>query len=177
VEDLLNITQMNPFVIRILRKHGWYEERNYDISAWLQALSRDGYESFEYAEQILRSLGGIDINVGGNKNHMSAQFDFNAMCAIGLIGVQKKLEAIVKEPLFPLGEMVQAIAYVGRSKNIYFGDGIDYYWIGSSIEEYLNNLFDPNAKSKLLYSHPRSEESIKEAIEQLRLKFPHLDII
>ena len=179
--DLLNVTEIDPFVIRILRKHGWYEKRNYDISSWLKSLSRDGYESFDYAEQILKSLGDIDINAGGNKNHKSAQFDFNPMCAIGRLEMQKKLETIVKEPLFPLGEMVQATAYVGRSKNIYFGDGFDFYWIGSSIEDYLNNLFDRNAKSKLLYSNPRSEESKKEldelfekAKEQVRLQYPHL---
>ena len=183
MEDILNITHMDSIVIHLLRRHGWYEERNYDISTWLQALSHDGYESFEYAEQILRSLGGINIDVRGTKLHKCAQFDFNAMCAIGFIGVQKKLEAVVKEPLFPLGEMVHGIAYVGRSKNIYFGDGVDYYWIGSSIEDYLNNLFDCNVKPKLLYSNPRSEESKKElealfekAKEQVRLQYPHLNI-
>ena len=48
VEDILNITQMGPIVIHLLRRNGWYEERNHDNSAWLQALSHDGYESFDY---------------------------------------------------------------------------------------------------------------------------------
>jgi len=183
VEDILNITQMDAIVIHLLRKHGWYEERNYDISAWLQTLSHDGHESFDYAEQILRSLGGININVCGTKLHKCAQFDFNAMCASGGLRWLKKLESIAKEPLFPLGEVMQGFAFVGRSKQIYVGDSLEFYWYGSSIEDYLNNLFDRYAAPKLLHSKPRSEESKKElealfekAKEQVRLQYPHLNI-
>lgn len=36
--------------------------------------------------------------------------------------------------------MVQAIAYVSKSKKIYWGDWRIFYWTGNSIEDYLNNI-------------------------------------
>lgn len=49
---------------------------------------------------------------------------------------------------YPIGNMVQAIAYVGKSKKIYWGDWRNFYWIGDSIEDYLNNIFDSTFEPK-----------------------------
>lgn len=151
---MLNLAKMDPFVVTVLREHGWYEERNYDMDDLFKVLSHEGYVIFDYAETILKNLGGISINVDGDQNHMGAQFDFNPSFAVGEIERLKKIESIVQENLYPIGEMVQTFSYVGKSKNIYFGDWKEVYWIGNSIEDYLNNLFDLKMKSKLLYTNP-----------------------
>lgn len=151
---MLNISKINPFVVKILREHGWHEERNYDMHDLLKILSCEGYVIFDYAETILKSLGGISINFDGGRDYKSPQFNFDPLFAVGEIKRLKDAERIAQEDLYPIGEMVQTFTYVGRSKKIYFGDWGELYWIGNSIEDYLNNLFDRKIKPKLLYTNP-----------------------
>lgn len=154
---MLDISKIDLFVVKVLREHGWYEERNHDMHDLLKVLSCEGYVIFDYAETILKSLGGISINFDGGRDHMSPQFDFDPLFAVGEIELLEKLERIAQEDLYPIGNMVQAFAYVGRSKNIYFGDWIEFYWVGDSIEDYLNNLFDLKMKPRLLYTKLRTD--------------------
>lgn len=72
---------MDPYVVNILKEHGWFSKREYDISHWLELLSQEGYICFDYAEKILRNLGEIVIRDRGDKTHMSAMFDFNPLDA------------------------------------------------------------------------------------------------
>lgn len=165
---------MDPFVLDVLKDHGWYEERKYDVSNWIDILSSEGYVIFEYAESILKSLGGIYVNFDGGIERSSPQFNFDPLCVTGRnFNMFVNFEAVAKEKLYPIGEMVQAFAYVGKSRKIYWGDWRDFNWIGDSIEDYLNNLFDKKANSKLLYTNPRADEENKALNEMLRLKFPH----
>jgi len=145
---MLDITKLDPYVLNILEKQGWYPGRTYDFSRWLDSLSQEGYVCFDYAEQVLRSLGGISVNDAGDKAHMSAQFCFNALEASGEFDRIEDFQEIANEELYPIGLMAQAFAYVGKSKKIYWGDWRDFNWLGDSIEDYLNSLFDPKRKSK-----------------------------
>ena len=170
----MDVSKLDTYVLSILKEHGWYEEREYDISDWLNALSSEGYASFEYAENILKSLGGIYVNVDGDNEHMSAQFNFTPIYASGYFDLLSNFEVAAKEELYPIGEMVQAFAYAGKSKKIYWGAWREFHWIADSIEDYLNNLFDINAKSILLYTNPRADEELNTMKEMLRSKFPHI---
>jgi hypothetical protein len=171
---MLDIKILDPYVLNILKEHGWYQDRRYDISDWLNTLSSEGYTSFEYAETILKSLGGIYVNVVGDKEHMGAQFNFDPLYAGGHYVLLSKFEDVAEEELYPLGEMVQALAYVGKSKKIYWGDWKNLYLAGDFIEDYLNNLFDKKNKPKLLYSNTNADEEIKAVNDMLRLKFPDI---
>lgn len=146
---MLDISKIDPYVLTILKDCGWSLEREYDISSCLELLSQEGYACFDYAEKILRNLGGIAINVVGDKSHMSATFDFNPLdAASGEFDRLYDFQVAANEELYPIGNMVQAIVYVGKSKKIYWGDWRNFYWSGDSIEDYLNNIFDLNFKPK-----------------------------
>ena len=177
---MLDVSKLDPIVLSVLKEHGWYEEREYDISDWLNVMSREGYVSFEYAEDILKSLGGIYVNFDGGREYKSPQFNFNPIYADGFFNLLSNFEAAAKEELYPIGEMVQAFAYVGKSKKIYWGAWREFHWIADSIEDYLNNLFDINTKSKLLYINPRADEeldALNNAFKEIvRSKYPHLKI-
>jgi len=168
---MLDIEKLDPFVFNVLKKSGWYKGRKYDISNYLTILSKDGYVCFEYAEDILESLGGIHISHQGDEEHRGATFDFDpASVALGYFKLTSEFEGAVQEELYPIGEMVQAIAYVGKSKNVYWGDWRGLNWIGNSIENYLNNMFNKKIQSKLLWENPEAEE-LKRKFDEITENF------
>ena len=59
-------------------------------------------------------------------------------------------QSIAHDQLFPIGSIVDGIAYVGISKKFYWGSVDKLYLVGNSIERYLNNLFSWRKSSQLL---------------------------
>ena len=130
--------KVEKYIIKILENNGWYEGRKFDSSFWIKQLSDEGYICFDYAKEILEEFGGIEINVSNSNGYMGAQFDFNPFnVASGEFDRIDGFENLAKEKLFPIGSMVQSIACVGQSKNIYFGDWRNFFWNGKDIEDYL----------------------------------------
>ena len=76
-EQILNIKLLDPYVVNILKKGGWSEDRYYDMKYWIHELTIEGYVYFEYALDILENLGGLTFHVKDDCNHKGAQFDFN----------------------------------------------------------------------------------------------------
>ena len=143
-------------------------------------MSQAGFVSFDYAESILTNLGDISVNIGGDGKHTGAQFNFDPTQPSGFYDMFYNFKMAANEDLYPIGEVFQAFSYVGKSKRIYWGDWRDFNWIGDSIEDYLNNLFDKKFESKLLWTNPNAEEELKAAHkaadELIRLEFPHLKL-
>lgn len=132
-----------------MKAGGWSENRKYDVKHWIDELTAEGYSCFGYALEILESLGGLEFDVKEDGKHKGAQFDFNPyFAANGEFDRLADFELLAREDLFPIGSMCSAIVYVGRSKNVYWGDIKKLYWAGNSIEDYLNRLFDKKCKSQ-----------------------------
>ncbi|WP_207641810.1 SUKH-3 domain-containing protein [Ruminiclostridium cellobioparum] len=151
IQDILNalgnISFLETYVFELLKHCGWYDGRKFDISFWINELTKEGYECFKYAEDILQELGDIKVNVGNNKGYKGAMFDFNPYNAAS--GEYDRIEAFqvaAGDKLFPIGSMCDAIVYVGQKKNIYFGDWSTFFWHGKNLEDYLNRLFREDSK-------------------------------
>ena len=43
---------LDPYVVSVLEKSGWNENRKIDISSWKAVLVDEGYSIFSYAEEI-----------------------------------------------------------------------------------------------------------------------------
>lgn len=143
----MNISFLETYVFELLKHCGWYDGRKFDISFWINELTKEGYECFKYAEDILQELGDIKVNVGNNKGYKGAMFDFNPYNAAS--GEYDRIEAFqvaAGDKLFPIGSMCDAIVYVGQKKNIYFGDWSTFFWHGKNLEDYLNRLFREDSK-------------------------------
>lgn len=148
---MLNFIKINPYVLNLLKEQGWHSEREYNISYWIELLSKEGYVCFDYAEKLLRNLGGIKINHGGDQTHCSATFDFDPVAAAsGEFDRLYDFEIAANERLYPIGNMLYTIVYVSKSKKIYCGDWKTFCLMGDSIEDYLNNMFDLTFKPKEL---------------------------
>lgn len=145
----MNIKLLDPYVVSLLKKGGWSENRYCDVKYWIDKLTIEGYVCFDYALDILENLGGLTFNVKDDCNHKGAQFDFNPyFAANGEFDRLEDFELLAKEGLFPIGSMCAAIVYTGRSKNIYWGSMNRLYWAGTNIEDYLNKLFDKEFESQ-----------------------------
>ena len=145
----MNIKLLDPYVVSLLKKGGWSENRYCDVKYWIDKLTIEGYVCFDYALDILENLGGLTFNVKDDCNHKGAQFDFNPyFVANGEFDRLEDFELLAKEGLFPIGSMCAAIVYAGRSKNIYWGSMNRLYWAGTNIEDYLNKLFDKEFESQ-----------------------------
>ena len=146
---MLNRKLLDPYVVSLLKKGGWSENRYCDVKYWIDKLTIEGYVCFDYALDILENLGGLTFNVKDDCNHKGAQFDFNPyFAANGEFDRLEDFELLAKEGLFPIGSMCAAIVYAGRSKNIYWGSMNRLYWAGTNIEDYLNKLFDKEFESQ-----------------------------
>ena len=145
----MNIKLLDPYVVSLLKKGGWSENRYCDVKYWIDKLTIEGYVCFDYALDILENLGGLTFNVKDDCNHKGAQLDFNPyFAANGEFDRLEDFELLAKEGLFPIGSMCAAIVYAGRSKNIYWGSMNRLYWAGTNIEDYLNKLFDKEFESQ-----------------------------
>lgn len=147
----MNIELLDSYVLGLMKESGWHEGRRYDIKKWIDELTAEGYVCFDYALEILESLGGLAFDVKDDGKHKGAQFDFNPyFAANGEFDRLAGFELLAGEDLFPIGSMCSAIVYAGRRKNIYWGDISGLYWAGNGIEDYLNRLFDKRCRSQKL---------------------------
>ena len=138
----IDIKLIEPYVVSALQKIGWHENRKIDISYWKAVLKNEGYIIFDYAEELLENFGGIEVNSIIATIYSCAQFDFDPLnAASGEFDRINYYQSTTHDQLYPIGSLVEGIAYVGLSKKIYWGSVDKIYLVGNCIENYLNNLF------------------------------------
>lgn len=145
---------LDEYVLNVLKTSGWNEGRTQNITTWIQILSEEGYIVNDYAKSILTELGNLQVRVSGDKNHLGATMHFNPVNAAS--GEYDRMEIFNKasnEELFPIGECFDWIIYVSDSKKVYLGDWMSLSIAGDSIEDFLNNIFNPQYKLKEIYTN------------------------
>lgn len=138
----MNVKELDEYVIKVLKKNGWNEDRKYDADEWIKKLSAEGYCINEYAKEILCELGNINVRENVTEEHNCATFDFNPFyAASGEFDRMEEFEIASQEKMFPIGALQDYIMYASKSKKIYLGDWSSLYIAGDSIENFLNNMF------------------------------------
>ena len=57
---MLDLGRLDPYVLWVLNKGGWTPGRVFPrADAWMEEIQRLGFPGFDYAGQVLRSLGGL----------------------------------------------------------------------------------------------------------------------
>lgn len=139
----MNKRELNPNVIKVLSKYGWYPQRKYNIKEWVLELKKEGYVLNDYADTILRELGGINIVYNGNKQHAGVRLEFNPFnAASGEYDRIEEYRYAIDDDIFPLAEFYDYVVYAGKSQKIYLVDWTGIYAGGDCIENFLNNIFD-----------------------------------
>ena len=138
----MNMGEVSKHIQEVLKKNGWYEDREYDITFWVSELEKEGYRLNEYAELVLKELGDIYVREQSHEAYVSATFDFNPYnSASGEYDRLEEFELASRDKIFPIGALQDYIVYAGESKKIYLGDWEGLYIVGDSVEEYLENIF------------------------------------
>ena len=141
---------LDEYALKVLEESGWSKDRKQDINPWIQILVKEGYKVNDYALSVLKELGNIKIR--NERNHWGVVLYFNPVYAAS--GEYDRLEifnAVSDEELFPIGECFDWVIYVGDSKKVYLGDWKSLSIAGDTIEEFLNNMFNPQIHPKEIY--------------------------
>lgn len=150
----MNNEFLDEYVLDVLKRSGWSDDRKQDITSWIKILSEEGYIVNDYAESVLKELGGLQIRTSSNENHLGVTLHFNPVSAAS--GEYDRMEifnATSNEELFPIGECYDWVIYVSESKKVYLGDWMSLSIAGDTIEEFLNNIFNPKFQLKEIYTN------------------------
>lgn len=150
----MNNEFLDEYVLKVLKKSGWSDDRKQDITSWVEILSEEGYIINNYAESVLKELGGLQIRTSSNEYHLGVTLHFNPVnAASGEYDRMEIFNAASNEELFPIGECYDWVIYVSESKKIYLGDWMSLSIAGDSIEEFFNNIFNPKFQLKEIYTN------------------------
>ena len=150
----MNNEFLDEYVLKVLKKSGWSDDRKQDITSWVEILSEEGYIINNYAESVLKELGGLQIGTSSNEYHLGVTLHFNPVnAASGEYDRMEIFNAASNEELFPIGECYDWVIYVSESKKIYLGDWMSLSIAGDSIEEFFNNIFNPKFQLKEIYTN------------------------
>lgn len=139
----MNKEKISNVMLKILISTGWYPDRKYNIESWILELEKEGYVLNEYANTILKELGGICITYNGNKQYMGIRLDFNPYnAASGEYDRIEKYKYALDDKIFPVAEFYDYVVYAGKSQKIYLVDWTGIYAGGNNIEDFLNNIID-----------------------------------
>jgi hypothetical protein len=94
----------SPDAEAILRHAGWSQDREVDISEWVERLRTDGNDVFPIAETILRSYGGLIFRGDRPKRPTRHDFEINPASWYGERDRLEGIEEITGSRACPLGE-------------------------------------------------------------------------
>lgn len=145
----------DKYIMDCFKESGWYMERRIDILHLNDILKKEGYVINKYAYDILTELGDLYIKNVSNKEYNVVDINFDPIYyASGEFDRLEEFEELAGECLYPIGGVQIYILYVGTSGRIYMGIMDAFYYVGSSIEEFICNMF------KKKYEPIRLEEQI-----------------
>lgn len=148
------IELLDEYVLNVLKESGWSDNRKQDINPWLQVLSEEGYKVNSYAQSVLKELGNLQIRVSSDKKHLGVTLHFNPVnAASGEYDRMEIFNEVSNDELFPIGECYDWIIYVSNSKKVYLGDWKSLSVAGNTIEDFLNNIFNPQFQLKEIYTN------------------------
>lgn len=134
---------------KILRKSGWYEERNIDISENLNLLKYKGFEIFDSAIDFMKNFGELEITIEYSDAIISHHISKHTTCIKDIIGILDSshfgLDNFVDhegnrmtEKVLPVGAIsnFELYLYISENGKMYRNNG----WIGNSPLEAFDNI-------------------------------------
>lgn len=123
-------------------------------------MTEEGYIVNEYAKLILSELGDLQVRISSDKNHLGETIHFGVTMHFNPVnaanGEYDRMEIFNQasnEELFPIGECYGWVIYVSDSKKVYLGDWKSLSIAGDTIEDFLNNIFNPQYQLKEIYTN------------------------
>ena len=142
----MDTSKLDKKVIKTLITHGWEKGRRFPADDWIKSLVSEGYVINDPAKNILYELGNLNLKYHENNFKESGHYELEIIFNPVLYAEIDRLNdccAFGKEMMFPIGGMYDYTLYTGESGKIYAADWKSIAETGNSIEDFLNNMFDP----------------------------------
>ena len=134
-----------------LTEFGWYESRCFPIQDWVQRLLVDDLVIFEAAEKFLVEFGGLRMRPrwwpGATFAIRTLHFDAR-LAGTGEADRVFGWESVLKERMYPIGEMDAMLLLISESGAIY----LDSFGIGKKVGDTIENGLE-----QLLFRQNRME--------------------
>ncbi len=143
----MDISKLNGKVADAMLNSGWDKNRKHYADEAIDCLVEMGFELNEYAEEILKELGGINFKF--RENDVTENRFFYCDIAFDPVSFAENdrigpCYVFAKETMFPIGGMHDYTVYAGESHKIYLADWKNIAIVGNDIEDFLNNMCDRN---------------------------------
>ena len=123
----------------LLQASGWIPERWVDITADLEALTREGFVVSSAAEEFLHHYSHLTIEVPGKSNPMIVNGVVAARHAF--VGWGDAYSAAIGKRVVPVGEYSNLLFWVDPDGDIWASFDDDYGRAGASLPEAIQGLF------------------------------------
>lgn len=123
----------------LLQASGWQPGRSVDITADLEALTREGFVVSPAAEAFLRQYSHLIMQVPGKSNPMIV--DGGVAARHAFVGWEEAYSAAIGKRLVPVGEYSNLLFWIDPDGDIWATFDDDYGRAGASLQEVLQGLF------------------------------------
>ncbi|MBQ8687646.1 MAG: SUKH-3 domain-containing protein [Ruminococcus sp.] len=147
---MIDTEKINPLIKQKLYDCGWSENIQYDITETAAALQREGYQIFDYAEEILRSFLNTEIifsldelkTLHAKRSKCYGDVRFNVMdTASGMFDCYGAYHIFVNEKVYPIGFINDCIGLLaGESGRIYADTMPCPKVLGTDIIDFFNHI-------------------------------------
>lgn len=140
---------MSDEVMIVLKKSGWFEGREIDITENIKFLESKGFVVFDSARKFMKMYGELDINVERKRIDGHIKISEHTTCiskVIGLLdsscfGLENFIDhdnKFIEENVIPIGVLYnhEITLYISESEKFYLQIG----WIGDNVNEALENI-------------------------------------
>ena len=156
---MLDLGRLDPYVLWVLNKGGWTPGRVFPrADAWMEEIQRLGFPGFDYAGQVLRSLGGLGFLEYAPRTYEGLVQSWRDQ---GLPPERwPKARTVIGKAIFPIGTVEpDGLVFAAPDHSVYvlFNDGI--FSSGGCVEEFLHILFLRGRRPQNIY-HLNGQENI-----------------
>ncbi|MEU4445664.1 SUKH-3 domain-containing protein [Actinosynnema sp. NPDC050801] len=159
---MIRFDSLSPDVLRALGDAGWHSQRSMDVSPWLNSLQREGYLPSPLAQEILGTLGGLEvypINSFGSNFRNQEPFNFDPIKAgSGQRELALEVEKYLGGSYFPIGEWLSYSSVFIEAEGRAVSAGLGWIWeMGSTFEEALTLAVCADRPLRCLHADPGLE--------------------
>jgi hypothetical protein len=137
---VIDLRKMSAASLNAIRAAGWDENRNLDISDWVDLLAAQGYEINEPARRVLGAFGGllvIPVNEVGPNFENGEPLNFDPIDAgFGHHLLAEELHDALSGNWYPIGEWLSFSSVFVNDAGWTVATGLGWIWeLGRTVEE------------------------------------------
>ncbi|MFY1694625.1 MULTISPECIES: SUKH-3 domain-containing protein [unclassified Solwaraspora] len=140
---MIDLDKISSESLSALRGAGWHENRQVDVSEWIELLAAQGYHINEPARSTLQAFGGLSVepvNEVGPNFENGEPLNFEPIDAgFGHHLLAEELHEALGGNWYPLGEWISSSSVFVDDRGWTVATGLGWIWeLGKTVEEAIN---------------------------------------